>query len=269
MTGTKHVHVSGLSVERFLQGELKGEDLRRFDRETAACAECARLLAETRADDAAFALRPIPEYVRAAGEPAPARSFFRPWFVALPAAAALAALAIVFMRPAPRGQPDEIAALGHRGGDSVVRIKGDASASATPLSLGFYVSRAAGGGKTVGRSGEKLTRGDRIQFFYDAPKAAPFALVGIDGRDEVTIYFSTGDGGGALQEGRGLALEGAIELDDSAGAERFFLCAGEGAKDVEAVQQAAEVVASSGDDLSRVARLPLACDQSSVWIRKE
>ena len=167
------------------------------------------------------------------------------------------------MRTAP-------ASGGSRGAAGTVRLKGASPGGvATPLSLGFYASRGAGGERRVGDPGEKLTKGDRIQFFYDAPAAAPFTLVGVDGRGEVTTYFSTGEGGGTLRAGRGNALVGAIELDDAEGAERFFLCAGEKAKDVEAVEQAAGVIASSGDDLSRVDRLPFACDQASVWIRKE
>jgi hypothetical protein len=271
MSEIEHVHVSQLSVERFLQGELKPDEKRGFDGAVARCETCARRLAETEADDRAFALRPVPDYVREPAAEGPVRGlegherWFRGWFVAIPAAAA--ALVAVLLWPALQGE--RLPGIGSRGADDAVRLKGtDGGAEVTPLSLGFYVSR--GGDRSVGRPGEELTAGDRIQFWYDAAEAKAFALVGVDGRGAVTAYFSSsGSGGRVLERGRGLTLGAAVELDDARGAERFFLCAGPNAGDLAAVERAAKSLAESRADLSRVERLPFACDQASVWIRKE
>lgn len=269
MTQGGHVHVSQLAVERFLQGELSPDERRKLEAATKECDACGRRLAGTEADDRAFALRPLPAFVRErAGEP-PLRAleghtrWFRGWFLAIPAAAA--ALVAVLLWPALQG--GGLPEIGARGGEGV-RLKGSAGPEAAPpLSLGFWISR--GGERGVGRPGEALTAGDRIQFWYDAAGGAPFALVGVDGRGAVTTYFSSAGSGRALEGGRGLRLGEALELDDAVGAERFFLCAGPVAGDVAAVEGAARSLAASGADLSRVERLPIACDQASVWIRKE
>jgi hypothetical protein len=144
----------------------------------------------------------------------------------------------------------------------------EARVDGAALSLGFYVSR--GGAKSVGRPGERLTEGDRIQFWYDGPGAPAFALVGVDGRGAVTTYLPEPAGEArALTAGRGMPLGAAIELDDAKGLERFFLCTGPAAADRGAVERAARSLADAGADLSTVDRLPVTCDQASVWIRKE
>jgi len=151
-----------------------------------------------------------------------------------------------------------------------LRLKGSPTAPVGSVAhnLGFYVSR--GGAKSVGRPGERLTAGDRIQFWYDGPGAPAFTLVGIDGRGVVSTYFpARGGEERALTAGRGLPLGAAIELDDAKGTERFFLCAGPAAADPRAVEQAARSLVDARADLSTVDRLPVVCDQASVWIRKE
>jgi hypothetical protein len=66
-----------------------------------------------------------------------------------------------------------------------------------------------------------------------------------------------------------LSLGAAIELDDADGIERFFLCAGPDAAELDRVRIAAQSLAEARADLSLADRLPLSCDQASVWIRKE
>jgi len=277
MTDTEHTHLSQLAVERYLLGELIGEARGCIEAEISACPACRSRVEDTAADDRAFALRPVPSAIRALAEkPAPRPSFFSSrWWIAVPAAAAAAVIAVVVWSggpPAGRGtsEPGLVPGIGDRTADDTLRMKGSkgASVGTAPLQLGFYVSR--GGAKSVGRPGERLAAGDRIQFWYDGPGAPAFALIGVDGRGVVTKYFpSSGGGDLALPGGRGLSLGAAIELDDALGVERFFLCAGPGAADPRAVEDAARSLAEAGADLSIADRLPLACDQASVWIRKE
>jgi hypothetical protein len=277
MTVTEHTHLSQLAVERFLLGELVGEARGRVEADISACPTCSSRVDETAADDRAFALRPVPAEIRELSR----RSVSRPalwrsrWLIAVPTAAAAAVIAVVlWSNGPPEGRsPSEaglVPGIGDRVADDTLRLKGSATApiGVNPLNLGFNVSR--GGAESVGRSGERLAAGDRIQFWYDGPGAPAFALIGIDGRGVVTTYFpNPGGAGRALAAGRGLSLGAAIELDDARGIERFFLCAGPDAAVLDRVRNAAQSLAEARADLSIADRLPLACDQASVWIRKE
>ena len=278
MNVTEHSHLSQLALERYLLGEISGEARRRLEDEIAGCPACRSRVDATSADDRAFALRPIPAAIRDLAQkaaPAPARWWTSRLLIAVPAAAAAAVIAVVLWSNGPldgtaHTEPGLIPGIGDRGADGTVRQKGSPSApvGGPALSLGFYVSR--GGAESVGRPGERLTAGDRIQFWYDGPGAPAFALVGVDGRGAVSTYFpSDGAAARALTAGRGVPLGAAIELDDAKGTERFFLCAGPAAADPRVVVRAARSLVDSGADLSTVDRLPAACDQASVWIRKE
>jgi hypothetical protein len=276
MNLTEHTHLSQLALERYLLGEIAGDARRRLEAEITTCPECQKRVEATAADDRAFALRPIPVAIRDLSQKtAPSRRWLSRWLIALPAAAAAAVIAAVLWNsglPAGRSGSDTglIPGIGDRVADGTLRMKGspDAPVDGAALSLGFYVSR--GGAKSVGTPGERLTAGDRIQFWYDGPGAPAFALVGVDGRGAVTTYLPERAGEArALTAGRGLTLGAAIELDDAKGAERFFLCAGPAAADPGAIERAARSLADARADLSTVERLPVACDQASVWIRKE
>jgi anti-sigma factor RsiW len=278
MTPTEHTHLSQLAVERYLLGEIAGETRRRFEAEITACPDCQKRVEATAADDRAFALRPVPSAIRDLARkaaPAPAAWPWR-WLIAVPAAAAAAVIAVVLLNDngLPTGRassyPGLIPGIGDRVADDTLRLKGSpiGPAAGAALSLGFYVSRD--GAKSVGKPGERLTAGDRIQFWYDGPGAPVFVLVGVDGRGAVTTYLPERAGEArALTAGRGLSLGAAIELDDAKGVERFFLCTGPAAADTGAVERAAHSLADARADLSTVDRLPVTCDQASVWIRKE
>jgi hypothetical protein len=279
MTEIAHKHLSQLAVERYLLGELAGETLRRVEAEIEACAACRRRVDETAADDAAFTLRPMPAAIRALAAAlavGTARSWSVRWLIAVPAAAAAAAIVIAVLwttsPPADGGRPEPglVPGIGARVAEGTLRAKGSriATPEATELELGFYLSE--GGDRRLGRPGETLAAGDRIQFWYDGRGAPAFALVGVDGRGAITRYLPENPGEGrALPAGRGASLGVAIELDDAKGVERFFLCAGPDAADPRAVEEAARSLVAAHADLSTVDRLPLACDQASAWIRKE
>ena len=277
MTTIRHTHLNQLAVERYLLGEIVGEARARIEAEISACPACRSRMETTAADDRAFALRPIPPAIRALAErPAPRPAIWSSrWWIAVPAAAAAAVVAVVLWTggpPAGRApsEPGLGPGIGDRTADDTLRMKGSTGAptETAPLQLGFYVSRS--GERSVGRPGERLAAGDRIQFWYDGPGAPAFVLIGVDGRGVVTTYFpSRGGDDRELRSGRGLHLGAAIELDDAVGIERFFLCAGPDAADPRAVEGAARSLAEAGADLATADRLPLACDQASVWIRKE
>jgi hypothetical protein len=116
-----------------------------------------------------------------------------------------------------------------------------------------------------------LHEGDRIQFWYDVSTPTSGVVVGIDGRGAVTRYFpDAGASAARLKQGKGHVIGSSVILDDAVGVERFFLCTAKGADlDPDAVERAARQLVESGADLKNAAKLPVDCDQASVWIRKE
>lgn len=265
-----HRCLSQLIVERYLVGETSAEERVRVEAAIAACESCAGAVTETRADNEAFALRPVPEPIRQLWtEPQPSFRWPRILAVAVPVAAAavIAALVVPGLIGGTGEGVENIPGIGQRAGDHQTTLKGF-DAGIEP-SLGFYVLR--GDESVLGRPGEALREGDRIQFWYDVPRSTSGVVVGIDGRGAVTRYFPDSGGTAAsLRYGKGHVIESSVILDDAVGAERFFLCTGKGRPfDAAEVERAAEELAASGADLERVTRLPIDCEQASVWIRKE
>jgi hypothetical protein len=257
-----------IAIERYLLGELEGPARLAVESAVGTCAECRRALAETRADEAAFPLRRVPERVRALWVEPRRRPWARIALVAAPVAVAAAvALALVLPGLARPGNGEYVAAFDKDARRTRTRIMGGASSPAGGLRLGFYRQGARGG--EMGESGDLLGAGDRIQFWYDAPRSAPAVLVGIDGRGTVTRYFpADGPGPAALREGRGRLIDASVVLDDAPSFERFFLCAGDAARDAAAVERAARTLAGSGTDAAQRGMLPLACEQASFSVRK-
>lgn len=269
-----HKCLSQLAIERYLLGE--GTSIERAQVELAidVCETCAAAIADTRTDNEAFAFRPIPAGIRELWSVSgSADRWPRLLIVALPVAVAAVIAAVLVVPGLLVDAPDigAIPEIGHRGSDDSVRPKGiirtdDASPGSDP-SLGFYILQ--GSGTALGKPGQPLREGDRIQFWYEVPKAFPGVVVGIDSRRTVTRYFpAPGEPAAVLKHGQGHVVKSSVVLDDAPGVERFFLCVGEGilAADVEG---AAQRLAASGIDLEQVERLPIDCAQASTWIRKE
>jgi len=269
-----HDCLSQLAIERFLLGETTAAEQSRIEGAIAACESCAARVTETRADNEAFALRAVPEPIRKLWtEPTPGFRWPRILAIVVPVAAAAVIAAVVI--PGYIGGDQvvtDIPGIGQRAGDDQIGVKGQedgGSVGAPEPSLGFYVLRD--GESVLGRPGEALHEGDRIQFWYDVSSPATGVVVGIDGRGAVTRYFpEPGSSPAPLKQGRGHVVGSSVILDDAVGVERFFLCttSGTGADPAE-VERAARELAASGADLERAARLPIECDQASVWIRKE
>ncbi|MDD5305716.1 MAG: hypothetical protein PHU25_00205 [Deltaproteobacteria bacterium] len=274
---SNHRCLNQIAIERYLLRELEGPAREAVEAAALECDACRAALAEARADEAAFPLRPVPEKVRALWI-APRR---RPWarlvLVAAPVAVA-AAVALAFVLPglAGSGRGEYVAAFDKEARRTQTRVMGSASSLGRAqdgaavrggFRLGFYRQGARGG--EMGESGDVLGAGDRIQFWYDAPRSAPAVLVGIDGRGAVTRYFPT-DASGAvtLREGRGRLIDASVVLDDAPSFERFFLCVGDAAGDAQAVERAARSLAGRGPGALRTGTLPLPCEQATFWIRK-
>jgi len=136
-----------------------------------------------------------------------------------------------------------------------------------------FLVKDAGDTAHRGTEGEQLANGDRIQFeVRDAPKSN-MIVVGIDGKGEVTLYAVESI---ESERPKGLVkprpLPTSVVLDDSTGAERFFVVYADG--DIDSVksrvESAARSLATSGKSLvdTRVLPLDKAYVQDSVHIVK-
>jgi len=273
MSGERHAHLSQLSVERYLLGELDEAEKAEVAAVIEACPECARLVALADEDNRAFTLRPVPDGIRSSWTQGRGPGRLDRFLAVLVPVAAAAALAMVLWLPrgtAPDGELTVPPPIGERAGLGSTSLKGrPEGVEGARVELGFYVLR--GGGSEVGSPGQVLAEGDRIQFWYDAPADTTAVLVGIDGRGAVTRYLpESPEALGILAGGKGHVVGSSVVLDDARGVERFFLCTG--VRDGEragAIESAARELARGGVDLERVERLPVDCEQASIWIRKE
>lgn len=196
--------LTDLELERHLAGDLPAA---RFAMATDA--DRARL-GELRAEAEAF-LRSVDVdmevkriHQRVERMTPPKRSWLR-WFLPASALAAAAAVILVLFRrdndaPAPNG--DDLA------------VKGD--------EISLVVHLASGDGSKRLTSGDTVRAGDRIRFEIGGTKAGYVAVVGIDGSGTPTVYHPDHGAAPTAFDPAHRLVPGAIELDATPGAERFF-----------------------------------------------
>lgn len=234
--------LSDLQLDRVACGELERTQV---DGHLGSCAACL-----ARLDELAEAHRRLaPAMTRAAArlatEVAP-RPLRRRRVVAA-AGALLAAAAALFVLW-PRG--DERAAG--------LRAKGG-------LSLDLAVRRQDGRVEEV-LPGDRLAAGDAIRFRVASPTAGQLVIVGLDAAGQVSAYVAPT----AIPAGRGDWLDGAIELDDTPGAERVvaILCP-ESTAVSEVLAAGHRALAGAGGDPALVTALALpGCQEASTWFAK-
>ena len=254
--------VSRFDVERYHCGELAA------DRRAVVAAAIARdpaltaFLDELVAADAAFVIEhPVASML--AKQPTPSlwsRVSSSLAMLRVPAlASAVAAVALVVVVVNRPVDGDDV--VGHR-------TKGGHQPA-----VGFFVK--SGDGARVGTAGEALQAGDQIQLAVtDADKRA-LVVVGIDGSGAVSVYATETITTQSKGHDGPRVLPASLILDDTAGAERFFVVYGDDLESTErAVRAAAErlgkAVAAHDKDLADVDTLDLdaALPQSSVHILK-
>ena len=193
-----------LELERQLAGDLPAD--RAFDAQ-ATDADRARL-AELRGEPEAF-LRSVDvdnEVKRIQQRVARAAPEKRAWWkflVPLGAVAAAAAAFLVFMRGKGTHLPED-----------ELQVKGDA--------VSLVVHQATESGSRRLASGDPIHAGDRIRFEVDALKPGYFAVVGIDGTGQVSVYYPTTGNQPLAYDPHMRLLDGAIQLDATPGDEHFF-----------------------------------------------
>lgn len=269
--------VSSFELSRYRAGELSADRRKEIEALLASDATLQAELDELAAEDAAFRTR-MP-FDRFAADHAARREAHSPAARATSwlkqhvwratgglVAATAAALVLVLVVPQPGGGGPSVP-----GADSAVRIKG--------TRIAFFVQDD--GAARIGRDGEQLREGDRIQLAVKDPAGrSAMVVVGIDGRGSVSTYAAApvlegtikGEGEGESRRERARLLEQSLVLDDAVGAERFFVVYGTG--DVDAlrtrVEDAAHKLAGASSDLAAAETLPLdkSVEQYSVHIVK-
>lgn len=134
----------------------------------------------------------------------PARRSWLQWLVPAGALAAVVAVILVVFRRGddPSRPPDDLS------------VKGD--------EISLVVHLASGDTSTRLTSGDAVKAGDRIRFELGATKAGYVAIIGIDGSGTPSVYHPDRGTAPAAFDPANRLVPGAIELDATPGAERFF-----------------------------------------------
>lgn len=259
---------SDFGLERLRSGELGGSQA---GRDTAAhvanCVSCTARMATFAAAPPAF---PLDAVWRTAHGPAasglPAREeararlpddqrrsrFALPFSLTFTAAAAIVAAAVMILRPAP---PRDVNIL--KGG---------------PWSL--TVIAKPRGQSEVARivSGARLAGGDRLRFEVSTTLAhGHLAIISLDSAGVISPLVPSRADGTTVEVpgGRHVLLDGAVELDLTAGPERIELVGCPRALSMaEVATDAREALARAGGDLRKLGPIAPGCHQETFWIER-
>ncbi len=204
---------SNLALEELVTEDLSADRAREVRAHVSTCDRCRDRVAQRRGGfeafpevDAAALLAGIKEK-----DVAPVLHPPRPWGRAkvwAPVLLAVAAAVLLFVMPqspAPVGPPEI--------GDTV-RVKG---------ALGLHVHRARGDHAEVVTGRDRFRPGDRLRFVVDLPADGYVQVVGVEASGRLYSAWPRTGPGQARSAGRGLALPGAVELDDAPGRETLHL----------------------------------------------
>ncbi len=196
--------LTDLELERHLAGDLPEARLA-----AATGADRARL-GELRAESEAF-LRTVDVdmevkriHQRVERMTPEKRSWLR-WLIPASALAAAAAVTLVVIRRGsdePGLPPDNL------------QVKGDSISLVVHLASGDRSKRLV--------TGDAVHAGDRIRFELDGMKPGFVAVIGIDGSGQPTVYHPERGSAPTAFDPSNRLVPGAIELDATPGAERFF-----------------------------------------------
>ncbi|MFH1532563.1 MAG: hypothetical protein ABIK09_17705 [Pseudomonadota bacterium] len=204
----------------------------------------------------------------------------------LVAAGALAATLLFVIAPWEPTAPAPTApgALTHEAEDAAFGARGALREKSTsrPLaaqpaaSVDLAVVALYGGQPVPVADGAPLARDTRIRFIYDSPDYDYLMLVSVTGAGEVTVLYPMTEGPSIpIIRGVGIPLQGAVQLDDHLGPERFFALFSPTPLAFEQVKGAIQeslrggAPADGADRLRDLRRLPLDCAQATLLIEKK
>lgn len=201
--------LTDLELERLIAGDIPAARAAELEAKATDADRSRR--EELRAEHAAFlGTVDVDAEVRAIGkrmarlepERTPRASWWR-WIFAGGALAAAAAAVLVFVGRDPEGTTDDIG------------IKGD--------SITLVVHAAGDTGTRKLASGDTIVPGTRIRFEVAAPKRGYITVIGFDASGATTVYYPYGGAQAAIYDPQtGGLLPGAIAVDATPGAEKYF-----------------------------------------------
>jgi hypothetical protein len=203
--------------------------------------------------------------------------FRRAWMPALTTAGALGVAMWVWpSAPTEERQVSELST------SSTVRAKGAVTPSAAPFEhakfsapVGLQVFVRAGEAAKKLEPGTTLGAGAQLRFTYDSGDFSHIVLFGLDSAGATHLYYPESPGSSLpIIPGKGLPLEGSVELDDFAGEERIFALFTPEPVSTDAVLQRARAAWSAlhrqGKGLQEMVAIPLdgPSGQATLWYRK-
>lgn len=206
--------LSDLQLDQLALGELGGVEGDRARLHLTQCVHCEAAQARLEAERGRFAQEVNVGAVTArllqprALAPTPLRRWARAlaWPTAVSAAAALGLIFVA--APLTTSGPSGGAAPA-----SGTRTKGAA------LSLATYVRFAGQDQPGTLHLGQPLGEGDRLAFRVSTNEPGHLAILAVDGKGEVSVFYPPGPQTAPLQAGKDQALETAVELDATPGEE--------------------------------------------------
>lgn len=245
--------VDSWTLERFVLGELPGEELRAIEKAMATDASLAKLVNELRESNreilSVYDRATIGTAIRERATISHRSPRTRP--LALAAAAGVLVVAAMAVLPSLRSRVSGTEMI------EETRIKGPFSS--------LHVFRRTRTGSEMLASGSAVAEGDIIRLGYKTNGHRYGVILSIDGRSHVTRHWpTTGAMASSLQPDGLVLLDQAFELDDAPRFERFYLVTSDHRFSVEGLIA----------DLERAGRrnapvLPSGYEVSSIELRKE
>lgn len=215
--------LTDLELERLIAGDYPAARTAELEAKATDADRSRR--EELKAEHAAFlGTVDVDAEVRAIGkkmaklepEKKPAASWWRWIFTGGALAAAAAAALLIIGRRDPKPDNDDI---GIKGGD-----------------ITLVVHAANDSGSRTLANGDAIEPGTRIRFEVGAPKRGYITVIGFDARGATTVYYPYGGAEAAVYDPKtGGLLPGAIAVDATPGAEKYFAVFSEQPFSVESV----------------------------------
>jgi hypothetical protein len=176
------------------------------------------------------------------------RHLIGPIVLTFTAAVAVAAAAIMILRPA---RPTDL-------------VKG------RPWTLTVIAKRHGSLEATRASSGVRLAAGDRLRFEVATTLTPGYvAILGLDSAGVVTPLVPADGDTVEIRDGGRMLFDGAVELDQTAGPERIELLGCPRSAPVATLAAAArEALKTAGGDLRKVGQIAPGCHQETFWIEK-
>jgi hypothetical protein len=195
--------ISNLRFDALAADELDAGERHALEQHVMRCVRCharERALSELR--DRFDAQQParVPADPIASG----VRAKPRTWLAAVAVTVAVAAAALLALSPRGDGASAVAPTERTKGGEHIAFF----------LKRGDQVQRGA--------RDQNVQPGDKLRFLYSAPRARYLAIVSLDSKHQVSIFYPASERAERVEPGVDVALPSAVELDGALGEERVY-----------------------------------------------